>query len=538
MTHPTPPAPDDEPPQSGAPQGGPPPGSFGPPPPSHPAGFGPPVPPPPGGFGPPEPHRPFPEPPTPPPGGPKNSRGRLAIITSAVIAIAVIVGGGVWYAADRGDDGGKDKTAAGPRDDGAGPAYEKPREKVPADPKAFFKGSAPQPDVPKGGSYSTWQVKGSWLTGKIYAKASVDRITGMDASTGKDVWKLPKHGMSCAGSTNLGKGNIAVVVVQATRQDENGARMPCTEVMAFDVDNGKKLWTKSVNVGYQKEKTAFNQATISGDTVAVGGIYGGAAFDLRTGRILWKPKQGERCRDIGYSGEEGRLVAVRGCGEIGDERYQVDVLDPATGKPQWTYRLPAGVNTPSVVSNRPVVLALDSGEVSASGATDVFSLDERGKLRTKIALTDGRYMHACGTQSIVQDCRGITAGNDKLYVATARRDDKKFFSTNDIVAFSLATGKTTGERIVGGRNYPVFPIRMDGGNLLVYKSSPHTRVVSVDGRTKKQTLLLDAGVRAGMLPLRSELLYTDGKLYLSNDLLAFSGSSGKKPILVYGFAAK
>ncbi|GGR83280.1 hypothetical protein GCM10010252_22490 [Streptomyces aureoverticillatus] len=537
MSHPSSSSPSPDQPSQGQPHGRPP-GSFGPPPPAHPAGFGPPVPPPADGFGPPQAHQPVPGPATPPPGGSRGSRGRLAIIASAVLAIAVIVGGGVWYAADRGDDGAKDKTAARPSDDGAGPAYEKPREKVPANPKAYFKGSAPQPDVPKGGDYSTWQVKGSWLTDKIYAKASVDHITGLDAGTGKDVWKLPKPGMSCAGSPTMGKGNIAVVVVQATRQDENGARMPCTQVMAFDVDNGKKLWTKSVGVGYQKEKTAFNQATISGDTVAVGGLYGGAAFDLRTGRLLWKPKPGERCRDIGYSGDEDRLVAVRGCGELGAQRYQVEVLDPASGKPKWSYKLPEGVNTPSVVSNRPVVLALDSGEVSASGATDVFSLDERGRLRTKIALTDGRYMHECGTQSIIQDCRGITAGNGKLYVATARRDDKKFFSTNDIVAFSLATGKTTGERIEGGDNYPVFPIRMDGGNLLVYKSAPFTQVVSVDGRTKKQTVLLDAGARAGLLPLRSELLYTDGKLYLSNDLLAYSGSSGRKPVMVYGFAAK
>ncbi|QIB44590.1 outer membrane protein assembly factor BamB family protein [Streptomyces aureoverticillatus] len=530
MTHPSsaPPPPEQTPP-----------GSFGPPPPSHPAGFGPPVAPPPGGYGPSQPPGAHLSAPTPPPGGRSGgSRGRLAIITSAVLAIGLIVGGGVWYAATQGDDGkDKDKTAAKPSDDGAGPAYEKPRERVPTNPKAFFKGSAPQPDVPKG-EFSTWEVKGSWLTDKVYAKASVDRITGMDPATGKDVWKLPKHGMSCAGSPDLGKGNIAVVVVQEKRTDENDYRMPCTEVMAFDVDNGKKLWTKSVNVGYQKEKTAFNQVTISGDTVAAGGIYGGAAFDLRTGKLLWKPKTGEKCADLGYGGGD-QLVAVRACGEIGSERYEVQALE-ASGKPKWTYKLPAGVKKPSVVSSRPVVFALDAGEISASGATEAFSLDERGRLRAKIALTEGKYMHACGTQSIIQDCRGIVAGNGKLYVPTARREGaKEYTSTNDIVSFSLATGKPTGERLEGGDNHPVFPIRMDGGNLLVYKSSPFTQVVSVNGRTRKQTTLLDAGARPGGVPaLRSELLYTNGNLYLSTDLISRPSSKGPKPVMVYGFAAK
>ncbi|WP_225882032.1 outer membrane protein assembly factor BamB family protein [Streptomyces aureocirculatus] len=518
-------------------------GAFGPPPPDHPAGFGPPIPPGPGGFGPPVPPPPdgFGTPaPAREPGGGRGSRRRTAVVGAAVLAVALIVGGGVWYAVgkdDKGDKDGKNRAAAKPVDDGAGPAYEKPREKVPADPKAFYKGAGGQPEPPKG--ESTYRVRGSWLTDKVYAKASVGRISGLDAATGSRVWVLPKPGMSCAGSPNLGEGNIAVVVTQPPGEDERGTGAPCTEVTAFDVDNGKKLWTKSVTIGYQKEKTAFDQATISGDTVAVGGLYGGAAFDLRSGRLLWKPKQGETCRDVGYGGGD-QLVAVRSCGDYGSARIKVEVLDAASGKPRWSSRLPAGVRTPSVISSRPVVVAADSGEITSSGASDVFSFDARGKLRTKIALPPERYMHECGTQSVVEDCRGVTAGNDKLYVATARRDTADgITSTNDIVAFSLATGKTTGEKLTGGDNYPVFPIRMDGGNLLVYKSAPFTRVYSVHGRTLKQTLLLDAGTRPSSLaPLRSELRFTHSKLYISGDLISRPTSKRSKPTMVFGFAAK
>lgn len=87
---------------------------------------------------------------------------------------------------------------------------------------------------------------------------------------------------------------------------------------------------------------------------------------------------------------------------------------------------------------------------------------------------------------------------------------------------------------------PVFPIRMDGGNLLVYKSSPYARVVSLDGRTlKKETVLLDARARPSTLPpLREELRFTHNKLFVGSELLARPSSKGKETIMMYGFAAK
>ncbi|MEV0319810.1 PQQ-binding-like beta-propeller repeat protein [Streptomyces sp. NPDC050658] len=513
-------------------------GAFGPPPQAHNPGFGPA----PGGFGPPAPQQGAPVPvvpvvPTEPPGGGGRSGRRTVAVVSVVTAIALIVGGGVWYAASLGG-GSKDKADAKPGGDKAAVKYEKPKEPVPADPEAYFKTQAVQPKLPKG--EETWPSKGSWLTDKVYAKASVSKIVGVDATSGERLWDLPKPGQSCAGSPGIGKDGIAVVVTAPTVKNDKGVRAPCTEVTAFDVDDGTKLWTKSITVGYQKEKTQFNQVTISGDTAAVGGLYGGAAFDLSKGTVLWEPEQGEKCRDVGYGGGD-RLVAVRSCGDFGSERFSLEVIDPRTGSAKATHKLPEGVTSPSVISTDPVVVAVDSGEISASGATDVFAFDDRSKRRTRIPLPDDRYLHECGTASIVQDCRGITVGNGRLYVPTEQRDGTAEFSrTNDIVTFSLATGKTTGERLSAGDNSPIFPIRMDGGNVLVYRSSPDAQVVSVDGRTlKKEKVLLDATTRPSTLsPLRSELLFTHNKLFISSDLLAQYGSSDKGTVMMYGFAAK
>ncbi|MEU2559593.1 PQQ-binding-like beta-propeller repeat protein [Streptomyces longispororuber] len=496
------------------------PAGFGPPP--RPAGFGPPVPPPPGGFGP-------PEPPVPPR---RSARRRTVLVVASVAALALLAGGGAWYVVADGDggDGGRGTSAKKP-----GPAYAQPKEVVPADPKATFTGGAPVPKLPKGEDY--WPVNGSWLTDEVYAKASVQRITGLDAGTGKVRWTLEKPGQSCAGSREIGTGGIAVVVTAPTTHGSSGNRAPCTEVMAFELATGKKLWATSLKIGYQRTKTEFNQVVISGRTVAVAGLYGGAAFDLRTGEPRWKPRAGETCQDVGYGGG-ARLVAVRRCGEYGSETYRVQDLDPVSGKPRWSHKLPAGVTNLNVLSTDPVVVGLDSGEVSGSGATDVFALDRRGRLRSKTALPDRRYLHNCGSTSVVNDCRGIVVGNDKLYVPTARRDgSKRYSSTNDLVAFALSTGRLTGPRGNAHEGAPMFPIRMDGGNVIAYRDYGGVEVVTLDGRTMKEKRLLTArGRPSGMLAVSSETLYAHGRLYVSSTLLAKPRPTAPKEMMMYAYA--
>ncbi|MEI5098780.1 PQQ-binding-like beta-propeller repeat protein [Streptomyces sp. PmtG] len=367
-------------------------------------------------------------------------------------------------------------------------------------------------------------------------KASVKKISGVNAANGKVLWTLSKPGQACGGSPEVGAGGIAVVLTAEATHDENGNRAPCTQVTAFKVATGHKLWTKTLTVGYQKQKTAFNQVAISGNTVGVGGLYGGAAFDLRTGATRWKPKAGERCRDVGYAGGE-RLVAVRGCGEYGTEKFSVQDLDPASGKPRWSHRLPQGVRNVNVISTDPVVVGVDSGEISASGATDVFALGRRGELRSRIALAERRFMHDCGETSVVNDCAGIVVGNDRLYVPTARRDASKgYASTNDLVAFSLGTGKMTGPRGNAGEGVPMFPIRMDGGAVLAYRDLGGVEVVSLDGRTMKETKLLTSRQRpGGMVPIDAELHFRDGRLFVSTELLSKPTANGPKQYMMYSF---
>lgn len=481
-------------------------------------------------------------------GGRKGPGAQVWIVVAAVAAIALIIGGGVLYAnrSSGGSQGKKDSASGTGGSQGGGTggsAGGAAKEKTPANPSAKLLFQLPAPEIKDKQEIDS--VAGSWLTDTVYAKAGVNKVVGHDPDTGAAKWTLPLDGQTCAGSPEISSSGIAAVVNESAKRANAQDHKPCSEVTAFEVATGRKLWTMSVKAG--DTPVAFNEVSISGTTVAAGAGYnGGAAFDLTSGKVLWQPKAGA-CKDLGYAGGE-QLVAVRKCGDFGNETYQVQLLDPRTGSVKWSYPLPKGIDNAKVISTKPVVFGVDSGDITATGASDVFALDDTGKLRTKITLADGKYDHECGVNK-VHDCHAIAVGNDKLYVPTKEHDGTAANSqTNEIVAFSLATGKTTGDKIDAGDGYDVFPIRMDGGNLLAYKSGPYDKgaqVLSIDGGTLKQTKLLETPASddvlsaiSGMVPKSSELLYTDGRLFLGKDLVSKPYSADEKSYTALGFGAK
>lgn len=487
----------------------------------------------------------------PQPGSGRN-RNMLWIIVAAVAAIALIVGGGVIYATSGGGDDDKNTASGssggkggGKGEDGStgGSGGSKGGEKAPANPSAKVLFQLPAPKITNKDEIDS--VAGSWLTDSVYAKAAVNKIVGHDADSGDTKWTLDLPGQTCAGTRTTSSDGIAAVISESAKRKNAKDYHPCTEITAFEVATGKKLWSKHIEVS--GTEVQFKEATISATTLAVGGGYnGGAAFDLASGKVLWQPKVGN-CEDEGYAGGE-QLVAVRKCGDYGNERYSVQLLNSKSGAVKWEYKLPAGIDNAKVISTKPVVFGVDSGEITASGVTDVFSLDDKGELRTKITLADGKYEHDCGV-NMVEDCHAIAVGNDKLYVPTKQHDGSGDFSrTNEIIAFSLATGKTTGDKIDAGDGYDIFPIRMDGDNVLAFKDGPYDKgaqVVSVDGTSLKETKLLETPASesvidaiSSMVPKTSEMLYTDGRLFLGKDLVSRPYSADEKEYTALGFGAK
>ncbi|WOX23925.1 PQQ-binding-like beta-propeller repeat protein [Streptomyces solicathayae] len=473
--------------------------------------------------------------PTPPPGsgGGKKLTTQMQIIIAAVVAVVLIIGGGVWYASSgddepanegkggssQGTDGGKGKAAA----DGPG------KEKVPSNVQSKVSFQLPHPKVT-----DVTDVAGSWVTDKAYVKTGVNSIVGYDLAKGTPVWTLALPGQVCATSRHATADNKTAIVYEASKRLPPRNYQPCTEVAVVDLVAGKLVWTKSVtSASSGDDKVKFSEVTLSGTTVAAGGTDGGAAFDLANGNPRWKPQaNAENCYDMGYGGGAG-LVAARKCGPYDSQYVVIQNLNPATGAPISQFKMPAGVKYASIVSTKPLVVAADVGDTAddGSGISDFFSIDEAtGKLKVKIAADADRFAARCRSTE-VETCSKVVVGNGRIYLPTEDHEGSgEYGDTNEIVSFDLATGKPTSDKADAGDRYSMFPLRMDGGNVIAYKTPPYDKggqIVSIDGATFKQTTLLenpgDEAVRDAESSFSSdyaEILYSGGRMFISETMIS------------------
>lgn len=567
-----PPQPPNEPPQGG----------FGAPQDTPPGGFGAPVPPPAGGFGAPQtppagppqqqpgygyPQQPgYGYPPGPPAGqglppgqppqqgygygyptapmqpqyappqqggkGGKKFTTQMQIIVAAVVAVAVIIGGGIFLASG-GDDKKNEVSTAGPtggdKDGGDSGIGGGGKEKVPANTKSTVAFQLPEPKV---GDVTT--VDGSWLTDKAYVKTGVDEIVGYDKVKGTKLWSVPLEGQLCAASRHMSKDYKTAVVFEESKPTKAKKYPPCNQVGGIDLNTGKLLWSKSVTAATSgDEPVRFDEVTLSGTTVAAGGTEGGAAFDLNTGAERWKPKVGtDGCYDKGYGGGDA-LAVVRKCGTYDNPQLVIQALNPTTGAPLSSFKMPPGVEYASIVSTKPLVVAADVGDTAGdgSGISDFFSVDaSTGKLLTKIAADGEKYAARCGSTE-VETCQQLAVGNNRLYLPTEEHEGTgDYGDTNEIVSFDLTTGKPTSDKADAGDRYTMFPIRMDGSDIIAYKVPPYDKggqIVSIDGSTFKQTVLMenpgDESVRDAETSFSmdyAEILYSGGRMYISEVMVS------------------
>ncbi|MGW4850424.1 outer membrane protein assembly factor BamB family protein [Streptomyces sp. NPDC004288] len=477
---------------------------------------------------------------TPPATGRGKLSAQLQIVIAAAVAVVLIIGAGIWYA-NSGGDGGDDQakgsggtsqgsTTGGGATGGNGLGGGG-KEKAPADTKSTMTFQVPVPKVA-----DVTDVSGSWITDKAFVKPGVNSVVGYDLDKGTVLWTLPLTGQVCGASRHVTADNKVPILFEATKRVAPRYYQPCTEVGVVDLNTGKLLWSTSVTGGSAgDQKARFSEVTLSGATVAAGGTDGGAAFDLANGNPRWKPQANDQnCYDMGYGGGEG-LVAVRKCGSYDSPSLLIQNLNPTTGAPLSQYKMPAGAKYASVVSTKPLVVAADVGETAGdgSGISDYFSLDEKtGKLKAKITADADQYGGRCRATE-VESCTQVLVGNGRLYVPTEEHEGSTGEygdETNEIIAFDLATGRTVPEKADAGDKYSFVPLRMDGGNLIVYKAPPYDqggRIVSVDGGTMKETLLLENPANKTIHSAESsfslngaELLYRDGRFFLSKTLVS------------------
>ncbi|MFD4760858.1 PQQ-binding-like beta-propeller repeat protein [Streptomyces sp. NPDC058439] len=466
--------------------------------------------------------------------GGKKFSTQMQIIVAASVAVVLIVASGIWYSSSVGDDGKKKKeeasqtgggTAEGKGGGQSGAVGGGGKEKAPADPRSKAAFQLPLPKVT-----DVTKVDGSWLTDKAYVKSGLNEIVGYDLAKGTKLWSIPLAGQVCAVSRHMSKDYKTAIAFEAGKPTAAKKYQPCNQVGALDLNTGKLMWSKSVTAATSGDAPVrYDGITLSGTTVAAAGTEGGAAFDLNTGAERWKPKVStDGCYDTGYGGGDA-LAVVRKCGTYEDPQLVIQALNPTTGAPISSYKMPPGVDYASIVSTKPLVVAADVGDTAGdgSGISDFFSIDaSTGKLLTRIAADGEKYAAQCRSTE-VESCNQLAVGNNRIYVPTeAHEGTGEYGDTNEIVSFDLTTGKPTSDRADAGERYTMFPIRMDGGNIIAYRVPPYDKggqVVSIDGATFKQTVLMenpsDRSVRqaeSSFTPNYSEFLYSDGHLYLAS----------------------
>ncbi|MGW1077511.1 outer membrane protein assembly factor BamB family protein [Streptomyces sp. NPDC002537] len=456
-------------------------------------------------------------------GGSGSGKKRTAVIVSAVVALALVIGGGAWYALS-GD--GKDTQAKGDANNsqtnggkgGGGNSGPKPKT---VDGKLLF--SVPSPDVK-----DMVQAAGLWATDQVVAKTDVYKVTGYGLSGGKK-WEIPLDGYVCWANQKATDDGKAVILVSDGKQtDEKPYGGPCTQVVALDLNKGTKLWQKSAKTG-DKDIT-FAEVTIGGGTVAAGGIGGGAAWSLDDGKELWKPKaDGDDCKDAGYGGG-GKLVAVRRCGDYKRPQITIQTLDPKSGGITSSFKMPLGIDYPHVASTDPLVVAVAAGDSTGNGASDFMVIDDsakEGKLRAKISTGNGAYEPKCSTTE-VEGCRKLSVTKDTLYLPTqqhASGDSNQPGQVNEVVAFDLATGRTKG-KLDGVPGAQLTPLGVDkDGYAIAYQNATYNhggQVLRIDPKTYKGDVLLknaddSAKLESDLSPQFKLGLWTQGRLYLGSD---------------------
>ncbi|WP_406174113.1 PQQ-binding-like beta-propeller repeat protein [Streptomyces sp. NBC_00996] len=461
----------------------------------------------------------------------KRRRTRLIGAVAVMVVATLCAGGWLLFATD-------DATLANRRQTAAPQAPDEIREtveKLPSTPEGEL---VIDFDEEKFQDDETRYAPGTWATDKIFAKGIKNTITGFKFGVDEAAWSIKLDGHICATTKHVtADGRTAVVVQPYKRKGTKDAGI-CDEVVFFDLDTGKKLWTATMPDAKTAYVTNTNLSMARG-TVAVAWGNGSVAYDMSSGKQLWKSTDVSTCEDVGFAGGRSLLVLLR-CGEESTHAYRVQKIDPRTGRPQWTYKLKDGISGVYMPSSDPPVLAVGAGDY---GVTDLITLDDQGRHSATISMRGGRFDPMCGdsfdgTQyfGVMENCYAMVVGNGQIFVAS-KADGDVDQAENWIVGFDAKTGKTL-RKFDGRPLQPLWPVKMSGDKLLVYRPSSDNigpaAIVSIDPATGKETPFLffnlpDDASRMET-PEWSDILVEHGRAFFSPRQLSAPASAPHDPV--------
>ncbi|GKQ39771.1 PQQ-like beta-propeller repeat protein [Streptomyces sp. A012304] len=466
----------------------------------------------------------------------KRRRRMLGAVIALVLTVLAAGGGLLWYGSGETQD---DKKPTATRQ--APDEVRETVEKVPASPEGMLVVEHDEENLAQSTDTNPRYAPGTWAVGKLVAKGVADRIEAYKTDSLNDTvaWTLKLDGHLCATTRHVTADGRTAVVIQPPQAKGAEKEGVCDQVVLVDLNTGKKVWQKkmpSANFAY----VTNTNLTLTEGVVAVAWGRGSVAYDMKDGKQLWNGTTTSACEDKGFAGGRA-LLALLSCGEAPDATYQVQKLDPRTGKAQWTYRVARGVDSVYLPSSSPPVLAVAAGDISV---TDLITLDDKGKHQASIALSG--YEAKCGARyfsrplfGVVENCDGMVVGRDQLFVMS-----KENIATGQpsdwIVAFDVRTGKTQG-KFEGRELQMVYPLRMSGDDLLIYRRGAGAvapaAVVSWNARTDKETPLLLFSLpedsEADLSdPDESDIVFEQGRAFFAKRELVRDDEEPKDPVLM------
>ncbi|MFD3977487.1 outer membrane protein assembly factor BamB family protein [Streptomyces griseus] len=467
--------------------------------PGEPEGFGAPYEPRPDAYGPvPPPYPPQPgpygRPPAPPYGGHPGpgpspsggrSRSRVAGLVAAVLAGALVIGTGVWFAV--GDDGADDgkpvaRESAAPKPPGADPGPGRtPAPGAAEINEGRVKGEAKVRwvqrngvDLPGGGA----SALGPWVVGDVVAKAMYRTASGYSLDDGTPKWSLRLPSDVCAAPTRpTADGKIVVGLLTDTSTEDSA----CDRLQMIDLATGEAGWSATFDRAPTQDGLANIVMAVSGDVLTIGRVGRTDAYRVSDGKHLWDELPGP-CPSYGLAGGAVLLAAV-GCRDqpAGESEARADDVieevrrvDPSTGRTLWTYRPGKGWLIDAFHSVDPPVISLRRGG-AVEGEWAIAVLNADGTLRSRPSAGDDVPEARCtgmrrDVGANLDTCLGVAADADTLYTATKHRFADGVL-TNDVIAFDMSTGEKKW-KVPAPAGQTLMPLRVEGGEALVYLSPP------------------------------------------------------------------
>jgi hypothetical protein len=494
----------------------------------------------------------YPGAPTPPPGsgGGNFFKGKPGIIIGAAVAGLLVIGGGTWFAVsgDDKDDKAKNvsKSSDAPKPTGSdsvdqGNGEGTGREgnddlnagRQPGEAKALFvlKNDV---DLPRNGA----QVFGPWVEGDTVVKAMYREVAGYSVTDGTKKWSVPLGTEVCVAPAQTSTDGKIVIGVK----DGLTEKAKCLDLQMIDLKTGKAGWKKPI----PKASGAFSALSdftlsISGNTLAAGGTGNSYGFSMTDGKQLFG-KPADDCKRFAFAGGP-KLLAAASCptSDYDKPKHQLQEVDPVTGRTKWTYNTPVGWEIDKVYSASPLVISLTQREPKK---WSVIALDDNGRLRSQIDGGQDKFQPRCGGAFVVfgqnlEGCTGVAADADTFYMAT---EPATVRSPNHVVAFDLNTGKEKWRSASGGE-VSMTPLRMEDGNVLVYKGASYDKggeVATIAPTGGAPKTLLKHPVSTAEIEnsfYSAKMVYADGRFFIASGRVSASNDTEekeKKTMLAFG----